>query len=189
MFTDRYVLFNSVGFYLFTGVAIGYLFQKIKFLVPILSIGMLILTGWYLETHDYAPRKVKMAAKYIHSKMNTSSEMVIYAHWADLELMYHYDREIFKSVDIYKELLKENNIYRAWGLDDAKKHFEENIPQQIIFYQNNTAAIDPENALFRYFEDNFERTDSSHFEKGIVVSVFANRNMGDENKEKSGIQR
>ena len=187
MFTDRYILFNSIGFYLFIGAAISILFHKIRILVPILSIGMLILMGWYMETHDYAPRKVKMAANYIHSKMNTSSEMVIYAHWADLELMYHFDLEIFKSVDNYEELLKENNIFRAWGVDDTKKHFEENISQQIIFYQNNTTAIDPENALFRYFEDNFERTDSAHFEKGIVVSVFANRNIGDENMEKSGV--
>lgn len=189
MFTDRYVLFNSVGFYLFIGSAITILYHKFRFLIPVLSIGVLILMGWYMETHDFAPRKVKMAADYIHSKTNDSSEIVIYAHWADLEFVYHYDLEVFKSVDNYEEQLIKNKIYRAWGLEDTRKHIEEKSPRQIIFYQNNTAAIDPDNTLFRYFEENFERTDSAQFQKGIVVSIFENRNTGYERTEKSGVQR
>jgi hypothetical protein len=172
MFTDRYVLFNSVGFYLFTGVAIGYLFQKIRFLVPVLSIGMLILMGWYMETHDYAPRKVKMAATYIQSKTDSTTIIVIYSHWSDLEFMYHFNNEIFRSVENYEDLLEKNNIYRAWGLEDTKNHIETNRTQKVIFYNNNTYSLDPENTLFNYFDKNFIRTDSAHFEKGIEVSVF-----------------
>jgi hypothetical protein len=177
MFTDRYILFNSIGFYLFTGVAISYLFQKIRFLVPLLSIGMFFLMQWYMETHDYAPRKVKMAANYVHSKTDNSSIIVIYSHWSDLEFMYHYDNEIFKLVDNYEEQLEKNNIYRSWGVEDTKNYVSGKNPQKIIFYNNNTLSIDPEKTLFNYFEDNFERTDSAHFEKGIEVSVFVDKEI------------
>jgi hypothetical protein len=133
---------------------------------------MLILMGWYMETHDYAPRKVKMAANYVQSKTDSTAVIVIYSHWSDLEFMYHFNNEIFRSVEDYEDLLKKNNIYRAWGLEDTKNHIAANRPQKVIFYNNNTYSLDPENTLFNYFDKNFIRTDSAHFEKGIEVSVF-----------------
>lgn len=175
MFTDRYVLFNSVGFYLFIGVAIAYLFRRIKFVIPLLSIGMLFLMWWYMETQDYAPRKIKMAANYIHSKSDTETVIVILPHWVDLEFMYHFNNEIFGSVENYEELLEKNKIFRAWGLEDTKNNIITNLPQKVIFYSNNTHSPDPENTIFNYFDENYIRIDSAHFEEGIEISVFKSR--------------
>jgi len=175
MFTDRYVLFNSIGLYLFIGAAIGFLFQKIRFLIPLISAGILILMFQYMHTNDYAPRKVKMAAKYVHEKQDNPSEVIIYAHWADLGFIYYYDPELFKRVNSYEKELEENHIYRSWGFEDTKQYLERKNPHQVIFYQDNTMSMDPGNTIFNYLETNYERTDSAHFVDGIIVSVFANK--------------
>jgi hypothetical protein len=86
--------------------------------------------------------------------------------------MYYYDQEIFKNIDTYEMQLEKNNIYRAWGLDDTRSFLEKNKPQKVIFYQNNTAAIDPGNALFNYIDSSYTRTDSVPFDGGLVVSIF-----------------
>jgi hypothetical protein len=74
-------------------------------------------------------------------------------------------------------LLAKNNIYRVWGLDDAKIYVEEKKPSRIIFYQNNTGDIDPENQVFNYFDSIYTRTDSVPFHGGTVVSIFKNNEL------------
>jgi hypothetical protein len=176
IFTDRYILFNSVGFYLFIGVSVSFLFQKVRYLVPLLSAGLLFLMFWYMSTDDYAPRKVKAATGYIQKNMNDSSTIIIYAHWADLEFNYYYNPEIFKSTTNYDELLNKNKIYRAWSLTDTEIYLKENNFKRVIFYQNNTALIDPENSIFYYLNNNFYKTDSIEFEGGLTVTIFNTEN-------------
>jgi len=86
--------------------------------------------------------------------------------------MYHYDQKIFKDVDTYEKLLEKNKIYRAWGLNDTRLYLEREKPKKVIFYQNNTAAIDPQNSLFNYIDSVYTRTDSVPFIEGLVVSIF-----------------
>lgn len=172
MFTNRYILFNSVGFYLFAGVAVYYLFGKTR----ILSISACLILLWMsyskMFTGDFAPRKVKETTDFIRTKADSTSTIIIYAHWADLEFMYHYDREIFKNVDTYEKLLEKNKIYQAWGLNDTRLYLEREKPKKVIFYQNNTAAIDPQNSIFNYIDSVYTRTDSVPFVDGLVVSIF-----------------
>ena len=172
MFTNRYILFNSVGFYLFAGVAVYYLFGKIRFLSISACLILLWMSYSKMFTGDFAPRKVKETTDFIHTKTDSTSTIIIYAHWADLEFMYHYDQKIFKDVDTYEKLLEKNKIYRAWGLNDTRLYLEREKPKKVIFYQNNTAAIDPQNSLFNYIDSVYTRTDSVPFIEGLVVSIF-----------------
>jgi len=172
MFTNRYILFNSVGFYLFIGVTVNYLFGKIKFISIAASLILLWMAYTRMFTGDFAPRKVKETTDFIRTKADSTSTIIIYAHWADWEFMYYYDQEIFKEVDKYENQLEKNRIYRAWGLDDTQLYLEENKPQKVIFYQNNTAAIDPQNSLFNYIDSAYTRTYSVPFDGGLVVSIF-----------------
>lgn len=177
MFTNRYILFNTIGLYLFAGFAIAYLFQRIKFLVPVAGLVLLVVMYTKMYTGDFAPRGVKETAEFVRTKADPQSTVVIYAHWSDLGFMYYYNQEIFKSVYQYEKLLDENKIYRAWGLDDAKIFVEEKKPERIIFYQNNTGDIDPENKVFNYFDSVYTRTDSVPFHGGMVVSIFKNKEI------------
>ena len=43
MFIDRYILFNTIGFYLFIGAAIYFLYNKTKLLLPLVVILVLWL--------------------------------------------------------------------------------------------------------------------------------------------------
>ncbi len=172
MFTNRYILFNSVGFYLFAGVAVYYLFGKIRFLSISACLILLWMSYSKMFTGDFAPRKVKETTDFVRTKTDSTSTIIIYAHWADLEFMYHYDQEIFKNIDTYEKLLEKNKIYRAWGLNDTRLYLEREKPKKVIFYQNNTAAIDPQNSLFNYIDSVYSRTDSVPFIEGLVVSIF-----------------
>lgn len=172
IFTDRYVLFNSIGFYMFIGVATTVLFQKIKIVIPFLSLGLLLLMYWYMYTGDYAPRKVKMTAEYIQSNTDSNSALVISPYWADLGLMYYLKPEVFKSYRNYNGRLEEHNICRVWNALDTEKYLQENSFDKVILYQNNSAQTDPENSVFRYLNDFFMLTDSTSFHGGLKVAVF-----------------
>jgi glycosyltransferase involved in cell wall biosynthesis len=180
MFTNRYILFNTIGLYLFAGFAIAYLFQKFRILVPLAGLVLLVVMYMNMYTEDFAPRGVKKTSDFIRTKANPESTVVIYAHWADLGFMYYYNQDIFKSVYRYEELLAKNNIYRTWGVDDAKIFVEEKKPARIIFYQNNTTDIDPENQVFKYFDSVYARTDSVPFYGGLVVSIFTKKELEEE---------
>jgi uncharacterized membrane protein len=177
MFTNRYILFNTIGLYLFAGFAIAYLFQRVRFLIPLAGLVLLVVMYLKMYTEDLAPRGVKETVEFIRTKADAESTVAIYAHWADLGFMYYYNQNIFKSVYQYEELLAKNNLYRVWGLDDAKIYVEEKKPERIIFYQNNTGDIDPENQVFNYFDSVYARTDSIPFHGGMVVSIFENKEL------------
>jgi hypothetical protein len=172
MFTNRYILFNSIGFFLFVGVAINYLFQKIRVIGPLVSLGILFIMYSRMFTGDFAPRHVKETTDFIHSRTDSTTSIIIYAHWADLEFIYHYDRDIFGAVSDYEANLEKENILRTWGVDDVKKIIDKKHPPHIALYQNNTAAIDPENLVFYYIDSIYTRTDSVAFEGGLVVTIF-----------------
>lgn len=172
MFNSRYILFNTIGFYLFIGVAINYLFQKIKYSGAVFCTLLAVAMYITIYTGDFAPRKVKKSVDYLHSQMDSNTSVIIYPHWADLGFMYYFDREIFQSVENYHQLLKDNNIYQAWGLQDSQEFIRKNPTRRIILFENNTPEIDPGNTVFLYADSVLVRTDSAVFRGGFVVSVF-----------------
>ena len=172
MFTNRYILFNSIGFYLFIAVSISLLFQRIRFLGPALSFVLIVVVYTNLNTADYATRKIKDTAEYARSKMDDKTSIILYPHWSDLGFMYYFNPEIFKLVADYGSKLSENNIYRTWGIDDTRIFVENNMPPRILLYQDNTPSVDPKNELFNYLDSIYERTDSMAFVGGTVVSIF-----------------
>ncbi len=173
MFTNRYILFNTIGFYLFIAVTINTFYQKIRFLAPILSMVLIFFVYKHMYTGNFALRKIKETAEYANSKMNNNTFTMIYPHWADLGFIYYYNPEVFKSINNYEEALRENNIYRTWGIDDTRSFIENMSPPRIILYQNNTPSIDPENILFNYIDSVYTRTDSVAFDGGTVISIFS----------------
>ena len=172
MFNSRYILFNSIGLYLFIGVALSFFYQKIKFLVPVVCIALIVIMYTRIYTEDFAPRKVKKSIEFVRNNTDSNTSIIIYPHWADLGFMYYFDQEIFKSVGEYANLLKENNIYQAWGLQDTKEFLEKNKSRQIILFENNTPEIDPGNSVFLYTDSILVKKDSAVFQGGFVVSIF-----------------
>jgi hypothetical protein len=172
MFNSRYILFNTIGFYLFIGVAINYLFKKIKYSGAVFCAVLFVAMYMTIYTGDFAPRKVKKSVDYVHSQMDSNTSIIIYPHWADLGFMYYFDQELFQSVENYHELLKDNHIYQAWGLQDSQEFIQKNPTRRIILFENNTPEIDPGNTVFLHADSVLVRSDSAVFRGGFVVSVF-----------------
>lgn len=172
MFTNRYILFNSIGFYLFIAVAISIFYQRIKFVAPVVSLVLVVLMCINIFTGDSAPRKVKAASDYIKSKMDANSSLIIYPHWADLGLMYYYDQAIFKSVNDYPLKLQEKKIYQAWGVEDMMDFCKNNNPKRIILYQDNPPLTNSKREKFQFLYELYSRTDSVSFESGLTVCIF-----------------
>ncbi|NCB07044.1 MAG: DUF2723 domain-containing protein [Bacteroidia bacterium] len=172
MFTNRYILFNTIGFYLFIAVAISYFYQRIKFFAPLLSLVLVVFMYLHIFTGDSAPRKVQAASDFIKSKMDANSSLIIYPHWADLGLMYYYDQAIYKSVNDYPSKLKENKIYQAWGIEDMIDFCKNNNPERIILYQDNPPPTNSKKERFQFLNERYIRTDSVSFEGGLTVCIF-----------------
>lgn len=76
MFIDRYILFNSIGFYLFIGAFVNFLYAKTKILLPVVSILLIGTMGLKMYTGDFALRKIKDSVNYLKSKED-SNRMIL----------------------------------------------------------------------------------------------------------------
>jgi hypothetical protein len=172
MFTNRYILFNTIGFYLFIGAAITTLYKNIRFLIPIIGITLLVVMFLKLKTQNLAVRETQKSANFIQSKINKNSSIIILPQWANLGFMYYFDRDIFMDHENYNSLLNKNKIFPAWGFQDAQRNIQKHCPGRIIYYQNNSKSVDPTNSILNYLDSAYIRTDSAYFQKGISVTIF-----------------
>ncbi len=175
MFTNRYILFNSIGFYMFIGGALSFLFKKTKILLPVASAVLLFAVCSKMYTGDFAVRKIKDSANYLKTKVDENSMVLIHPQWANLGFMYYYAPEIFKDAGNYYQLLNQNKIYPAWSITDAQRVIENDRPQKVIYYQNNSTSIDASNAIYTYLDSAYHCSNSESFDGGLTVSVFEKR--------------
>ena len=172
MFTNRYILFNSIGFYLFIGGIIFILYRKLKFALPIICCILLSISYLKLYTGNYAIREIKQSSDFMKTKLDKNSMVFIYPQWANLGLNYYFVPDIFKDVDHYYNRLTKNKIFPLWGLDEAKRNIKNTVHSKIIYYQNNATTIDPNNLVFNFSDSTYVRKDSISFAGGLIVSIF-----------------
>ncbi len=70
MFIDRYILFNTIGFYLFIGAAIYFLYNKTKLLLPLVVILVLWLSFSKMKTEKFCSKGSKECSKLCPGKHN-----------------------------------------------------------------------------------------------------------------------
>ncbi|MBN2820864.1 MAG: glycosyltransferase family 39 protein [Bacteroidales bacterium] len=172
MFTNRYILFNTIGFYLFIGALINILYQKTKYLLPLISLGICAVSFNKMETQNFAVREIKKSTEYIHEKFTTESLIVIFPQWANLGFVYYFNPELFSHTDNYYSILRENGILSSWGLEDALSQIEPREHNRIIYYHNNAKTIDPSNSIYNYLDSLYIRVEEVQFEGGIIVDIF-----------------
>ncbi len=163
MFTDRYILFNSIGFYVFIGAVTGILYSKTKYLLFLSSMVILTAVSLRMYTGDFALRKIKASAEFLKSRTKENCIVLIHPQWANLGLMYYYRPDIFQDVNNYETLLSKNKIYPVWTIVDAKKTIEISQSPRVLYFQDNSISIDPSNAIFNHLDSMYTRTDSVPF--------------------------
>jgi len=175
MFENRYVMYNSIGLYLFIGSAIAYLFHhdRWQFLTPIAAVLLLILMALNMHTERefIANWEVKNTVHYVKNHTNTDYLKIVYPHWNDYEFAYYYDQKIFKDVDNFETHLRDSLIYQVWGLDDAKMYIDKFNDKKIAYLRGGRG----EDKIKLYLDSIYNRIDSVFFPDCYFIYLYDNQ--------------
>ncbi len=178
MFENRHVTSNPAGLYLFTGTFLGYLFERLKLMIPLSGIVLIgvMSTGLHINSKDFGYREVQKAVSHLKSMEKEGSMILIHPHWTDLGFIYYFDKDIFMNVPKYDSLLQANKVYPVWGIKDAKERIKSHGSGQVLYYQDGSQANDPDNTIFHYLDSIAVRTDSVFFPQTFYISAFELKN-------------
>lgn len=175
MFNSRYILFNTIGLYLFIPALISILYQKNKYFEPL--AGMVIVVFMFLNLRilpaDFGHREVKNSVEFV-KKYDTERNkrvIIIYPVWADLPFTYYYNKEIFNECDNFYTVCPKNDIYRVWGLSHAKNVMNALKGRRIIMYQEGLVT-NPEEQFFEYLDSTYVRIDKGFFPQTYNVGIY-----------------
>lgn len=174
MFINRYILFNSVGLYLFTAAFISYLFNDRKFITTVLFV---IAAGYMyrkieINSREFYYREVNNAVNYVKSQSNGSHMVIIHPHWTSLNFSYYYNRAIFNDTEHYEQNLEKEHIFPVYNVQMARNYVRQNPGRRIIYYQDGSALIDPEGTITRFLDSNFVRRDSVFFPQCFNITIY-----------------
>jgi len=173
MFNNRYLLFNTIGLYLFISAAIHYLYQKHKLIEPLLGLGLLIFMAWNMkilpETFGY--REVKNTVDFVKKSDTGDRIILLYPFWSDYQFNYYYNQEFFRDYTNSDELMKKAGIYKLWGLRQAKQAIAENPGKRVIYVQDGFIK-EKEASIFRFLDSAFVKIDSASYPQTFKVGVY-----------------
>lgn len=175
MFISRYILFNTIGLFLFSGALISFLYQKNKYLEPL--AGLVVAAFMFIHLRilpdDFGRREVKDSVEFV-KKYDTERDnrvIIIYPVWADLPFSYYYDKAIFNDCDHFYSTCQKNHIYRVWKLSDAKEIMNALENKRIIMYMERLDC-DSAKALFEYLDSTYIRIDMGYFPQIYSVGIY-----------------
>ncbi|MHC1774745.1 MAG: glycosyltransferase family 39 protein [Lentimicrobium sp.] len=175
MFNSRYILFNTIGLFLFSGALISFLYQKNKYLEPL--AGLVVVAFMFVHLRilpdDFGHREVKNSVDFV-KKYDTERDkrvIIIYPVWADLPFSYYYDKTIFNDCDNFYTTCVKNDIYRVWGLSHAKNVLNALTNRRIIMYMEGPVT-NPEEELFGYLDSTYVRIDKGFFPQTFNVGIY-----------------
>lgn len=167
MFLDRYILYNSIGLYVFIGAIIHMLYKPLFAYIA----GALILISMFftlkINPQDYC-KETQNAVNHIKEKEDDNSICLIYPYWGDLGFMYYYDRDIFRDVQNYESRLVENNIFHIWSLNEVKENIEIFKTKHIFYYMDGST----DTHIQKYLDSTHVRIDSIYYPKTIFVLEY-----------------
>ncbi len=174
MFNSKYILFNSIGFYLFIPALFSFLFQQ-KFKWLNYLGGIILLTHMGIKTeilpNNYSYREIRNAVRFASGYKTDNCIFILHPYWSDLLFLYHYDRDVFTETNNLPARMKEKGIYNVWGLSNAKLIIEANPGKRVILVQDGVIH-NPEGTFFPYFDSTFVQIDSAFFPQITHVSVY-----------------
>ena len=170
MFENRYVMYNSIGLYLFVGTALAFLFQEQKYLSILASALVLFFMGLSLQTKRefIAYRETQKAVDFVKEHTGKDFLTIVYPHWNDYEFAYYYDQEIFKDVRNFEPRLRDSLVYQVWSLDDAKTYLAKFKNKKIAYFRGGSGYED----INRYLDSTYVRTDSASFSNCYFIYLY-----------------
>ncbi|PKP46004.1 MAG: hypothetical protein CVT94_16070 [Bacteroidetes bacterium HGW-Bacteroidetes-11] len=173
MFTAKYLLFNSIGMYVFIAAMINFLFQKHKYIEP--AVGLLLVVSMYLHLKilpDYfAYREVRNSVEFVKNHENDKSIVLIYPPWTDFSFNYYYDRSIFEDHQDYYVTMFKNDLYRVWGLENAQTVIRANPDRRVIYFQDGKNN-NPNEDVFGFLDSTYILIEKQFFPQTFRVGVY-----------------
>ncbi len=169
MFINRYILFNSIGLYLFIAAIITFLYKKTYLYIISTIILVLMLLNIQINSKEFFYREVKNSADFVKRNANSNSIVIIYPHWAAWGFVYYYNNEIFKNAYDFDSVLKKNNIFPVWNIDYAKDYISKNQDKRILYYQDGSTDY---KAIVNYLDSTYRRVDSAFYPQCFNVFIY-----------------
>jgi mannosyltransferase len=169
IFINRYILFNTIGLYLFIAVFITLLFeQKWSYLIGGL---LLIYLFKYLEINskEFYYREINNVVTKVKDNSTKNNFILLYPQWAHLGFMYYFDRNTFQNYEKYDSLITLKNVYPVWNLDEVKEKISRFKNQKIIYVQDGELG---DYEIYQYLDSNFTVKDSVFYPQCFQFAVF-----------------
>ena len=177
MFYSRYILFNTIGLYLFIAAVSAVVFQKRRIFEMIAGIILVFMMFRHMQVlpKSYSYREVKNAVTYAEQFENNNSIVLIWPVWCDFEFNYYHRPDIFKNHQNYYDEMLKNDLYRVWGLDHVKSVVKKHPDKRVILFQDGFIRKAGEQ-ITPYLDSAYTKVDSSFFEQTIAVVVYDPKN-------------
>jgi len=168
MWLNTYLLFNSIGLYVFFGVFINKLFTQKMFWAICIVLFFLIFINLDIKSLHPNNKIVQNSVNAIKSTVSKDNSILI-SKWSDFAFIYYYDKEIFKNIYQYDSLLNSNNIYAFRNRNEAKKRLKNITSGRLIYVY--TWGWEDDNTR-NFIDSSYTRTGSITYPECLQVILF-----------------
>ena len=172
MFVNRYILFNTIGLYVFVGILLHTFYKKWMYYALSGIVVVALFIQLEINAKDFYYREVKNAVNQVKKFENPNSAILVYPHWADLGFMYYYNLQVFQTVPQYESLLNQKHIYNVWDKNGVISKMEELKTKRVLVYQD---GYSDDNSIFKLLDSTHIRLDSTFYPQCFYVGVYEPR--------------
>jgi mannosyltransferase len=172
MFNSRYILFNTIGLYLFIGAIISFLYRDFKYLEPLAGMIILMFMSSHLKIlpDDFGHREWKKSVDFVKSNENQECMIVLSPKWSDYMFAYHYDRKLFEDYQHFNIKMAERSVYSIWGQHGILSLVAGNPDSRIIYLQDG--GSNPGEDIFGLLDSTYLKVADRIFPEAIHIGVY-----------------
>lgn len=173
VFISRYLIFISVGLYLFVAVAVTQIFNHNKYLVPVAVIILLAMMANRIRIlpDDFSYREVSNSTLFVKQNQQTSDVVILYPYYDELGFSYYYDRSIFEDTKNFQLKLNQKQVFPVWGLEMARSIINKRNSGRIIYYLNGPLPGE-DDGIFQYLSEQYRMVDSIFYPQTFTIAIF-----------------
>jgi len=173
VFMTRYLLFNSIGLYLFIAASVNVLFNRHRIIEPVLGLIILLMmvNRMRILPDDFSYREVKNATTYVKKNMHYGDIVLLYPYWSDNEFSYYFERAIFSDPANLTKKLGLRKVFPVWSKNMAESIVNNHVNKRVIYYSNGPTPVD-DDGIFRFLSEKFTLIDSTFYPQSISIAIF-----------------
>lgn len=174
MFNSRYILFNTIGLYLFIAAMVNFLYQNNKYFEPIAGLLIIVVMAVNMRIlpEYFSHREINKSVEWVKNHENDSSIVILFPYWSDLAFTYHYNRKIFNEPVHYYDTLMVKKIFPVWGLPHARMVLDANPHKRVLYLQDGPYTNHGEQPIFDYLDSLYVQIDNHVLPQTYHMGAF-----------------